>query len=841
MTSLGGEECQAVVVLVGVGVGRARRVEERQRQRLRALEPVVREGQADVEVVRIVLVTDLAEELAQASRIVLGPAVVVLDMAGRIGVELAASATQLDRCLVRAERTACDVHRRPRVLRAALGVDRKRPAQGVEAVGRHRPRQQLDARDGRARKQVPVHDVAESLVDPHAILKHRQAFRRAEQRRRGEAAEIERLLERVALPGADIDTACLGPEELRQRTPARTRDIGAAEDLDVGRNVAQRNAEAGQRRRADDLDAGELEGFRRIVGVCGDLKRGCGDEPERTRDGSDVHLQQRIRHRSLPHFLIRSVLKWVASARERRSFRAFAGHRPESIRRLASRVSNPYAKRPGISATEFCHRFRPSIPDIDFSHHADAISRAPLRAYVPIPRADTPRRPAPCLDPRLRCRRPGGVRPVGRIRPGEPRLDHRHRDASRRAHLRRSRVGRFDRCVGDSQRPAPGEPVGVAGAGSRHLRGQPAELRTGPADQLARLRRARGLRRAWRAALPGRHSGDDARRPGPDGKLQPAVRTAHRSAARAVLGAVRQRFRRRDLGIHRGSAGRAAGNDHRRRGQQWPVDAGCEARGNGARRGLCRCRQRVPHRWLPRALAGTPRSHERQARLRRRAVDTRHADRQLAVPARNPGSAGTHARAMERQPAWRRPFRPPVRHAQDDQPGPGRRRRRPQLQRRAAIARRCLRRQAADPPVPRLFGVAAGLRGRRTGRRSRLRRTGRTPRLARQRAFASADADAGRRRRPSARAAHGLRQCQRGDGRPAAQRGRHRHQPRFLRAGRVGVRTALDRDGRRAQQQPAITSRSTTTSPPPTRTTAAARATTTRVPCWAWSCTHPTA
>ena len=61
------------------------------------------------------------------------------------------------------------------------------------------------------------------------------------------------------------------------------------------------------------------------------------------------------------------------------------------------------------------------------------------------------------------------------------------------------------------------------------VRAQPAELRAGPADQLARLRRARDVRRARRAALPGRHSGDDAGRPGPDRQLPAACR---RSASR---------------------------------------------------------------------------------------------------------------------------------------------------------------------------------------------------------------------------------------------------------------------------------------------------------------------
>ena len=81
---------------------------------------------------------------------------------------------------------------------------------------------------------------------------------------------------------------------------------------------------------------------------------------------------------------------------------------------------------------------------------------------------------------------------------------------------------------------------------------EPQQLRAGPADQLARLRRARDVRRARRAPVPGRHPGDDAGRAGPDRQLQPAVGAAHRGAARPVLHAVRQCLGRRDLRVHRG-------------------------------------------------------------------------------------------------------------------------------------------------------------------------------------------------------------------------------------------------------------------------------------------------
>ena len=99
----------------------------------------------------------------------------------------------------------------------------------------------------------------------------------------------------------------------------------------------------------------------------------------------------------------------------------------------------------------------------------------------------------------------------------------------------------------DPRRPADGQPVRDAGARPGDLRRQPPELRAGPADQLARLRRARDVRRARRAALPGRHPATM-----PDGQGQTGSFSLL-SAARIevlrgpVLDALRQRVGRRDL------------------------------------------------------------------------------------------------------------------------------------------------------------------------------------------------------------------------------------------------------------------------------------------------------
>ena len=98
------------------------------------------------------------------------------------------------------------------------------------------------------------------------------------------------------------------------------------------------------------------------------------------------------------------------------------------------------------------------------------------------------------------------------------------------------------------------------------------ELRAGPTGFLAWLRCTGELRRARDTPLSGRHSGDDARRAGPDGQLQSGLRAAHRGPARPVLDPVRQCCRRRDLDLQRGRAADPDGAGGGRRRQLWHLE-----------------------------------------------------------------------------------------------------------------------------------------------------------------------------------------------------------------------------------------------------------------------------
>ena len=95
-----------------------------------------------------------------------------------------------------------------------------------------------------------------------------------------------------------------------------------------------------------------------------------------------------------------------------------------------------------------------------------------------------------------------------------------------------------DRVYADEIRagPAAGQSLREPRPRAGHRGAEPAELRAGPADLLARLRRALDFRRARHPPDRRRHPGDDARRAGTGLDLRPRLGRAHRGAARALFG-----------------------------------------------------------------------------------------------------------------------------------------------------------------------------------------------------------------------------------------------------------------------------------------------------------------
>ncbi len=256
----------AVLVQVGKRVGLTPVVQEGLGQRLRPFEAVVGRRQRQVQVGGLGLVAELAEQLFHAARVVLCPAVLLRDVAGDEPVPVAGRSVMLELHRLATERSARELDGGAGIFAAALGVDRERATQRVQAEDRIRARNELDAGDRRLRQQVPVDDVSEWFVDAHAVLEHRQPLRHPEQRRRREAAEADVGLVRIALRGVDRDTGRILLEEFGEVALPLALQFLSSEHLHVGRHVAQGRAQARQRRRADHLDALELDVFSGIVG-----------------------------------------------------------------------------------------------------------------------------------------------------------------------------------------------------------------------------------------------------------------------------------------------------------------------------------------------------------------------------------------------------------------------------------------------------------------------------------------------------------------------------------------------------------------------------------------------
>ena len=107
--------------------------------------------------------------------------------------------------------------------------------------------------------QIPVDDVAEGLVDPCAVLEHRHALRCSQQRRGGEAAEIDVRLERIALSGIRRDAAGILLEKIGHIRLPLMPDVLARVHLHIRRDILDGRPQPGKRRSADDLNRWQLE------------------------------------------------------------------------------------------------------------------------------------------------------------------------------------------------------------------------------------------------------------------------------------------------------------------------------------------------------------------------------------------------------------------------------------------------------------------------------------------------------------------------------------------------------------------------------------------------------
>ncbi len=176
------------------------------------------EGVAEVQVVTVRPARDLAKQTAVAAGGIGGETVLMLVLHRKEIAPVArmGAITCLLGCLAEAAEFHADVAAWRR--QAVLGVQQHRTAQGVETEHWVGDGHEMDGAYGVGRNQVPVHHVAEGLVHPHPVLKHRQALRCAQQRRGGEAVEVQRGLQRVAL--------LVGQRHAGQMLRQQLREIG---------------------------------------------------------------------------------------------------------------------------------------------------------------------------------------------------------------------------------------------------------------------------------------------------------------------------------------------------------------------------------------------------------------------------------------------------------------------------------------------------------------------------------------------------------------------------------------------------------------------------------------
>jgi hypothetical protein len=168
------------------------------------------------------------------------------------------------------------LQRRARVLEAVLGLHRQRAAQRVQAEQRVGAGVERQRRDGGLGDEVPADDVAEGLVQSHAVQVERQALLRAQQRRGRVAAEVDVGLQRVALHLVEMDAAQAPVQEAGQVQRLAAFEVGGAGRLHGGGNPVARHVHARHGRQADDLDAFELH--------LSAGRRGQQTQPQRHRD-----------------------------------------------------------------------------------------------------------------------------------------------------------------------------------------------------------------------------------------------------------------------------------------------------------------------------------------------------------------------------------------------------------------------------------------------------------------------------------------------------------------------------------------------------------------------------
>ena len=132
------------------------------------------------------------------------PALACLQIAGDIQAELSVVDAVLKGCIAPSEGPRGQIELTRVVVEPVFHADDDGAPQRVETVDGVGA-DDVDARNGKIGHEIPIDRVAEGLIDAHAILVDREAFRRAEHGRRLEAAIKDVRLKRIVEIVIDVD------------------------------------------------------------------------------------------------------------------------------------------------------------------------------------------------------------------------------------------------------------------------------------------------------------------------------------------------------------------------------------------------------------------------------------------------------------------------------------------------------------------------------------------------------------------------------------------------------------------------------------------------------------
>ena len=257
---IGGD--QGVLGVVGGGEHRpALAVQQVRRHRSQPAQIGRPEGDPQAEIDAFAARRQIGITLEQPGRRVLAPTVVGRGRQPGIDAQVTFLAALLHRHPCPTERTAAGIDPPARTGNAVLHAQGDGAALGVQSEHRIGAGNHLDASDREAGRHVPVHQIAEGLVQAHAVLIDRQPLGIAQHRRGVEAAKAQIGLQRIALIIGDRHRAKPGVEHLRHRAGRPIPFPRRVHHLDIARHPVQFDAGPQQRRHPHHHHLGQSHRF----------------------------------------------------------------------------------------------------------------------------------------------------------------------------------------------------------------------------------------------------------------------------------------------------------------------------------------------------------------------------------------------------------------------------------------------------------------------------------------------------------------------------------------------------------------------------------------------------